>query len=75
MKRFFFFGEEVVPLRRHIMSYKEQLREIRELQAKICTLGTKLDQALNEYNLLFGKYDAIRKHVPARGKDGRFTKK
>ena len=75
MKRFFFFGEDVVPLRIYIKTYKEQLEKITKLRIRNVALRSQRDEIMLELKEVNKKYQAILKQTPARGKDGRFTKK
>lgn len=75
MKRFFFFGSQVVPLKKYIATYKEQL----ERNAKLKIQKVKLEQENNklrlEYNALNGKYNKLQQQMPKRGEGGRFVAK
>jgi hypothetical protein len=72
MKRFFFFGEDVVPLRIYIKTYKEQLEKITKLRIRNVALRSNRDEIMLELQELKKKYQAMLKQTPARGKDGRF---
>lgn len=72
MKRFFFFGEHVVPLRTYIKMYKKHLEKDAKLKIRINAL-TKANEDLNkQYNELLAK--ALR-WEPKRGEKGRFVSK
>ena len=72
MKRFFFFGEDVVPLRIYIKTYKEHLEKITELRIRNASLEFDRNELMLELQDLKKKYQAMLKQTPARGKDGRF---
>lgn len=72
MKRFFFFGEHVVPLRKYINTYKEQLQRNVKLKIRIAALEDANEKLNRDYNRLLAQN---RQLTPTRDKGGRFVSK
>ena len=72
MKRFFFFGEEVVPLRKYIKMFKDQLQRNATLKLRIAALEKANEQLNIEYNKVLTINSRL---TPKRDKGGRFVAK
>lgn len=72
MKRFFFFGEHVVPLRKYINTYEEQLQRNAKLKTQIAALEDANEKLNRDNNRLIAQN---RQLTPTRDKGGRFVSK